>query len=145
MVKEVVILGKGPQWSEEFKSYCQTHSENDYEVWTVGTHPFPRASRYYEFHGLSYEASPMRKYIRESPSEVYTIGVPVNNSITAIMLIAYLEGIKSFTILGCPMDTRTEYIAQKPALAECVGFLRGKGLNIVWSDEPKNEKYGFPL
>lgn len=146
MKKEIVILGKGMKWGEEFKSFCQVHLAEEYEVWTLGTHPFPCAQRYYEFHGLSYgSGAPLREYIRTAPEEVYRMGVPVNNSIIALMLIAFLEGAETITLLGCPMSEREEYIREKPAVAECVGFLRGKGVNIDWSDEPKNLEYGRML
>lgn len=114
--------------------------EDGYELWLLGMDRREgKADRYFELHGL-----PGRhpEATRELPDEVYEQGLPINNSISALVVYAWLEGYTEIKIIGSPMEARSEYIEQKPALAYVVGFLNGKGIKVDWVDGPKNINYG---
>lgn len=133
-MKELLILGKAPI---KYKIRELKTSEN--EIWMLGTDPREGGDVYFELHGIKTN-HPNTVY--ELPEVVYKQGLPINNSISALLIHAYLLGYKDINILGCPMDSRAEYITQKPALAYVVGYLNGKELNINWSHCPSNINYG---
>lgn len=138
--KPLVILGKG----ENEYSIKDIHSKGC-EVWTVGTYAEDGADRYYEWHGeeVTKTINPNRELITEYPTELlkkYDF-LPVNNSIAIMLLIAFESGYKHIEILGCQMNTKEEYIKQRPALAIIVGWLMGQGLEINWIGSPENNHY----
>ena len=49
--------------------------------------------------------------------------MPVNNSISALAVYAWLTGYTEIKIKGCAMVAKNEYLEQRPAVAYVVGFL----------------------
>ena len=113
--------------------------EDGYELWMLGVDKRDGADRYFELHGIEGHHP---KATRELPEAVYEQGLPINNSISALVVYAWLEGYTEIKIIGSPMEARSEYIQQRPALAYVVGFLNGKGIKVDWVDGPKNINYG---
>lgn len=141
-MKKLIILGKariqGKQCIDARVDYP------DCEVWTVGTHKIKNADRYYEFHGLGTATD--RPVLRDVSNDVKAISslLPVNNSISAMLLEAYFEGYRDIEILGCPMIAEDEYQKQKPALAMCIGFCLGNSrdsIQIAWDGAPEFVNY----
>lgn len=134
--RPLVILGKGD---------CEFSVEQiklkGCEVWTVGTNDVKGCDRYYEWHGIDTDNDCIRDY-PEYLKKYY--GLPLNNSISNMLLIAYEEGYKHIELLGCQMLAKEEYVNQRTALGMVAGFLMGKGLEINWIGAPNNEKYGAP-
>lgn len=142
MRPRLIILGKGPVVGKD----C-LDARADWpgcEVWTVGTHRIENADRYYEFHGLEFRG---RKMVREVDPRVDSMSgvLPINNSVSAMLLEAYFEGYTDITLAGCPMSIQAEYMEQKPALAMCIGWVRGsceeEGINVTWLDEMPHGLY----
>ena len=141
-MKKLIILGKAP-----VKGKAGEDAKVDYpdcEVWTVGTCKIKNADRYYEFHGLPTSAD--RHVFRGVSDDVKAVSslLPVNNSISAMLLEAYFEGYKDIEILGCPMIAKEEYQKQKPALAMCIGFCLGNSrddIQISWDGAPELVNY----
>lgn len=142
MNKKLIILGKAPVQGK--RGIDAKVDYPDCEVWTVGTHRIKNADRYYEFHGL--KISPDGPVFRDVSNDVKAVSslLPVNNSISAMLLEAYFEGYRDIELLGCPMIARDEYLKQKPALAMCIGFCLGNSrdsIQISWDGAPENVKY----
>lgn len=140
--KKLIILGKAPVAGK--RGIDAKVDFPDCEVWTVGTHKIKNADRYYEFHGLALSTD--RPVFRDVSNDVKAVSslLPVNNSISAMLLEAYFEGYKDIEILGCPMIARDEYLKQKPALAMCIGFCLGNSrdnIQISWDGAPENVRY----
>lgn len=132
-MKKLVIMGKvATVTPEEVK-------KNNVELWMCGTDVREGADLYFELHGLPCKHSNVQ---REVDPEVYSFGLPINNSISVMLMTAYLKGYKKIDILGSPLDANHEYLKQRPALACVVGFLMAKGLKVNWVDMPENENYG---
>lgn len=110
------------------------------ELWMCGTDPRDGADKYFEFHGLKV---PHDNVITELPEEVYSQGIPVNNTIAAMLVYAWLQGYKNVSVIGAPMNAKTEYLNQRPALAYVIGWLNAKGMNIEWEVIPLPVNYGF--
>ena len=53
-----------------------------------------------------------------------------------------MEGYTEIKIIGSPMEAKSEYIEQRPALAYICGYLNAKGIKVDWVDGPKNINYG---
>lgn len=141
-MKKLIILGKAPVQGKAGEDAKIDYP--DCEVWTVGTHKIEHADRYYEFHGLP--ASADRLVFRDVSNNVKAVSslLPVNNSISAMLLEAYFEGYRDIEILGCPMIARDEYLKQKPALAMCIGFClgnSGRNIQISWDGAPELVNY----
>lgn len=138
MKPELVILGKGPVKGKTGVSAVEDWPGR--EVWTVGTHIISGADRYYEFHGIDFRG---RKMCRELDPRVDGMSslLPINNSVSAMLLEAFVEGYEDIIVAGCPMSCHAEYTEQKPALAMCIGYLRGKGLRVTWLDEMPHNLY----
>lgn len=109
------------------------------ELWLCGTDTREGADCYFELHGLGV---PHQNVIRELPEEVYNQGLPVNNTICAMAVYAYLKGYKNIQIIGAPMDAKDEYLKQRPALAYVCGYLNAKGMNVIWDVIPETINYG---
>lgn len=139
--KKLIILGKAP-----VPGKAGVDAREDYpdcEVWTVGTHKIKHADRYYEFHGIEV---PGRQMVRDVRSEVKVASslLPLNNSVSVMLIEAFFEGYTDIEILGCPMVARDEYTKQKPALAMCIGWVRGMSQDRVyirWPEEPEKINY----
>lgn len=115
----------------------------DTEVWTLGTHPYKEADKYYELHGLP--TPDETKTVRQFESWVYSEskknGIPLNCTIIG-MLILGAQVFKHIEIIGSPLEANEEYLKQRTALAYAVGFYRGRGVDVVWHELPENEEYG---
>lgn len=132
--KKVVICGRSNR-----EVPTEQVREEGYELWYLGTEQRDGGDKYYELHDI-----PCRHEgaIRELPEEVYKQGLPVNNSISALMIYAWLEGYTEIKVKGCAMVAKVEYLEQRPAVAYVAGFLNGKGIHVEWTDGPKNINYG---
>lgn len=132
--KKVVICGRSNRTvpTEEVR-------EEGYELWYLGTETRDGGDKYYELHDI-----PCRHEgaIRKLPDEVYRQGLPINNSVTALMVYAWLEGYTDIIVKGNAMVAQVEYLEQRPAVAYVVGWLNGKGIHVEWTDGPKNINYG---
>lgn len=132
--KKVIICGRSNRArpTEEVR-------EEGWELWYLGTETRDGGDKYFELHDI-----PCRHQgaIRELPDEVYTQGMPVNNSISALAVYAWLTGYTEIKIKGCAMVAKNEYLEQRPAVAYVVGFLNGKGIKCEWTDGPENINYG---
>ena len=132
--KKVVICGRSNRTvpTEEVR-------EEGYELWYLGTETRDGGDKYYELHDI-----PCRHEgaIRKLPDEVYRQGLPINNSVTALMVYAWLEGYTDIIVKGNAMVAKVEYLEQRPAVAYVVGWLNGKGIHVEWTDGPKNINYG---
>lgn len=133
--KKVIICARG---NDEVPT--DQVREDGYELWMLGTDPRQGADKYWELHDLSTRHDDVA--IRALPDEVYQQGLPINNSVAALMVYAWLEGYTEIKVKGCAMTAKTEYIQQRPAVAHVAGFLNGKGIKCEWLDGPKNEDYG---
>lgn len=131
-MKNLIICGKGPISSDELNL--------DDDIWMLGTDNRTFGDVYFELHGIIIKSHD--NVIYNLPEKVYSFGLPINNSISALCVYAWLLGYVNVTILGCPMDACDEYKLQKPALAYCIGWLNAKGMNITWKHLPKNKNYG---
>lgn len=133
--KKVIICARG---NDEIPT--DQVREDGYELWMLGTDPRQGADKYWELHDLSTRYDDVA--IRALPDEVYQQGLPINNSVAALMVYAWLTGYTEIKVKGCAMIAKTEYIQQRPAVAYVAGFLNGKGIRCEWLDGPKNEDYG---
>jgi len=146
----LVILGKAP-----VKGKLGKYAHDDWpvhEVWTVGTADIKDADRYYEFHGIERYGRVMCTKVSPRALEFGRALVPLNNSVCLMLMEAFVEGYTDITVAGCPMSMKEEYVAQKPALAMCVGFIRGIGyarlytgegnrITVRWLEEPAHGNY----
>jgi hypothetical protein len=108
---------------------------NGREVWTVGRSLYTGASRYYEFHGMSFpSADPARVYTRDIMDSVRRFPVPMTNSICLMLMEAFAEGYKNIEILRSPLTASFEYRTERMSLAACVMFCRGKGARVIWKE-----------
>lgn len=113
--------------------------EDGHELWYLGVDRRDGADRYFELHGIEGRHP---EATRELPAAVYEQELPINNSICALLVYAWLQGYTDIKIKGSPMIAKREYIEQRPALAYVVGFLNGRGIQVDWVDGPKNINYG---
>ena len=133
-MKKLIICGK----ANMEKSVAEIR-EKKCELWMLGTDPREGADRYFELHGINV-THPNTTY--ELPDEVYETGLPVNNSISAVLIYAWLSGYKEVSIVGAPMNSKLEYIEERPALAYVVGALAASGMKLEWDGMPENHNYG---
>lgn len=113
--------------------------EDGHELWYLGVDRRDGADRYFELHGIEGRHP---EATRELPAAVYEQELPINNSICALLVYAWLEGYTDIKIKGSPMIARSEYVEQRPALAYITGYLNGQGIQVDWVDGPKNINYG---
>lgn len=134
-MKDLIIIAKGPA---KFKPINLKTEDN--EIWMLGTDPRAGGDFYFELHNI--KITNHQNVIYEVPDVIYELGLPINNSISALLVYAYILGFKNVELLCCPMDGAGEYESQRPALAYVIGYLNGRGMNIKWPDLPKNKDYG---
>ena len=133
-IKKLIISGKAnrDKTAEEIrKPGC--------DLWLVGVDEREGADLYFELHGIRVKHE---NTVYELPAEVYNQGLPINNSISAMLVYAWLQGYTDITIAGAPMVANDEYVYQRPALAFIVGYLAGLGLKLAWDGMVENECYG---
>lgn len=109
------------------------------ELWLLGVDEREGADRYFELHGIKVNHE---NCTYELPDEVYNQGLPINNSISALLVYAWLLGYTDISIVGAPMVANVEYQEQRPALAFVVGYLAGIGLKLAWDGMVENNYYG---
>jgi len=105
----------------------------------LGTDNREGADRYFELHGIKVEHE---NTAYELPDAVYNQGLPINNSISALLVYAVLSGYTNIAIVGAPMNARDEYIQERPALAFLVGYFAAKGIKLSWDGMVENLNYG---
>lgn len=110
------------------------------ELWMLGTDPREGADRYFELHGIKVEHE---NTAYELPDEVYEMGLPINNSVSALLVYAWISGYKDISLVGCPMNSAAEYIEERPALAFVVGYIAAQGIKLEWDGMVENKSYGF--
>lgn len=132
--KTLIICGKANQE----KSVAQIKEKNS-ELWMCGTDPRKGADRYFELHGITVEHE---NTTTELPKEVYELGLPVNNTICALLAFAFMQGWKKIKVVGAPMDATHEYIKDRAAVAYVVGWLNGMGYEVEWEGIPETISYG---
>ena len=120
-MKDVIICGKA-----NIGIPVEALRKGDAEFWMLGTDEREGADKYFELHGIKVEHE---NTFYELPDEVYNQGLPVNNSISALLVYAVLSGYTNISIVGAPMNARDEYIRERPALAFLVGYFAAN--NVV--------------
>lgn len=135
-MKTLFIFGKA---DSDFYDFNLIKKRNN-EIWATGTDPRDGADKYFEFHGIEYKN---RKMIRDVDFEVYVLSkfLPLNNSISLMIIQAVIWGYKDICVVGCPMNGNKEMEKEKPALAMVIGYCLGKGINIIWNDGPEKKFY----
>lgn len=133
-MKDVIICGKANRGIP-----VEALRKGDAEFWLLGTDEREGADKYFELHGIKVEHE---NIFYELPDEVYNQGLPVNNSISALAIYAWMLGAKKISIIGAPMDSTPEYIQERPSLAFVVGYLAGCGIKMEWDGMVENNDYG---
>lgn len=127
-MKKLIICGKGND-----QVPLNEITDDDAEIWLHG------ADLYFELHGID---TGRENTVYEIPETVYRTGLPINNTICAMLVCAWLSGYKEIRLCGAPLEANGEYQEQKPAVAYIVGFLKGKGIKITWDEGPEDKAYG---
>lgn len=133
-MKKLIICGKG----NDHIPLSQIR-EGDTKVWLHGTDPRDGADWYFELHGID---TGRENTVYKVPTTVYEQGLPINNTICAMLVCAWLMGYTEITIKGAPLETTEEYKEQKPAVAYIAGFLNAKGIKVKWDEGPQDKSYG---
>jgi len=133
-MKDLIILGKAP-----IKYTVKGLKTSANEIWMMGTDDRVGGDIYFELHGIHVN-HPHTVY--SLPDEVYEQNLPINNSICALLVYAYLQGYKNISIIGAPMDANHEYLQQKPAVAYVCGWLKAHDVIVEWAYGPTNTNYG---
>lgn len=107
-------------------------SKND-EVWLCGTDIREDADLYFEIHGINV---PHKNVIRKFDQDVYynPSGITVGNTISGMLIYAWLHGYTHITLLGCPMVIK-EYPQQRETVVRLVDYLNEHGLCVIWEDK----------
>ena len=102
------------------------------EVWLCGTDIREGADLYFEIHGIKV---PHKNVITKFGDEVIynESGISPSNTISGMMIYAWLKGYKNITLLGCPMIIK-EYPQQRITVVQLVHYLNRHGLNVEWED-----------
>ena len=133
-MKKLIICGKG----NDHIPLNEIAGPDD-ETWLHGTDIRDGADWYFELHGID---TGRENTIYEMPETIYKAGLPINNTICAMLVCAWLSGYQEIRLCGAPLEATGEYQDQKPAVAFIVGFLKGKGIKITWDEGPENNNYG---
>lgn len=134
-MKKLAIVGKAAE-----QSLVDSLKKCGFTIWMVGTDPKNDADEYFEFHGLDYQNRVMTREVNPIVREMSGI-LPLNNSISVMLIEAYARNYKHVFVYGCPMDGSSEMKKQKPALALVIGFLLGLGLGVIWNEAPEKDFY----
>ena len=102
------------------------------EVWLCGTDIREGADLYFEIHGIKV---PHKNVITKFDDEVIynESGISPSNTISGMMIYAWLHGYKNITLLGCPMIIK-EYPHQRITVVQLVHYLNRHGCNVVWEE-----------
>ena len=133
-VKKLMISGKAnrDQSLDEIR-------EPGRDLWLLGTDTRKGADKYFELHGIKVGHE---NTVYRLPDEGYEQGLPINNSISALLVYAWMLGYTDIAVVGAPMLATVEYQEQRPALAFVVGYLAGLGLKLSWDGMVENNDYG---
>lgn len=134
-MKKLIICGK----ANMEKPAADIRTKNS-ELWMLGTDPREGADKYFELHGIKVNHE---NTVYELPDSVYECGLPINNSISALLVHAWQSGYKDIALVGAPMNAKDEYINERPALAFVVGYIAGQGIKLSWDGMVENNNYGF--
>ncbi len=134
-MKKLIICGK----ANMEKTVAEIRTKNC-ELWMLGTDPREGADRYFELHGIK---TKHENTTYELPDSVYEMGLPVNNSVSALLIFAWISGYKDVSIVGAPMNAKAEYIEERPALAFVIGYLAALGMRLEWDGMVENLNYGM--
>lgn len=102
------------------------------EVWLCGTDIREGADLYFEIHGIKV---PHKNVITKFDDEVIynESGISPSNTISGMMIYAWLHGYKNIMLLGCPMIIK-EYPQQRITVVQLVHYLNRHGCNVVWEE-----------
>ncbi len=113
--------------------------EKNSEVWMCGTDTREGADWYFELHGLKVKHE---NVLYELPESVYRTQLPINNTICAMLVCAWIKGFTEVSVVGAPMNAKHEYIEQRAALAYVIGYLNASGMEISWEGVSETLNYG---
>lgn len=133
-MKDLIIIGKAA-----IATPIKNLKNDNTEIWMLGTDTRNGGDIYFELHNITIKNHD--NVIYNLPDSVYSYNLPINNSISALLVYAWLQGFKNIRILGCPMNLKVEYTKQKPALGFVIGWLSAHDVKITWS-EITNINYG---
>ena len=133
-MKKLIICGKGNDHIP-----LDEIAEEGAEIWLHGTDTRDGADLYFELHGIE---TGRENTVYEIPETVYRTGLPINNTICAMLVCAWLSGYQEIRLCGAPLEATEEYQDQKPAVAFIVGFLKGKGIKITCDEGQQDKGYG---
>ena len=127
-MKRLVICGKANQNIPVKKLRINKTDE----VWLCGTDIREGADLYFEIHGIKV---PHKNVITKFDDEVIynESGISPSNTISGMMIYAWLHGYKNITLLGCPMIIN-EYPQQRKTVVQLVHYLNRHGCNVVWEE-----------
>ena len=102
------------------------------EVWLCGTDIREGADLYFEIHGI--KVSHKNVITKFDDEVIYNeSGISPSNTISGMMIYAWLHGYKNITLLGCPMIIK-EYPQQRITVVQLVHYLNRHGCNVVWEE-----------
>lgn len=102
------------------------------EVWLCGTDAREGADLYFEIHGI--KVSHKNVITKFDDEVIYNeSGISPSNTISGMMIYAWLHGYKNITLLGCPMIIK-EYPQQRITVVQLVHYLNRHGCNVVWEE-----------
>lgn len=134
-MKDLIILGYNPI------SYSIPElQQKGYEVWAMASDPREGADRYY---GWYHAMDKRRKIYDDYPAYLSACeNIPLNNPISNMLYIAWKEGYTEILLFGSAAYEDSEC---RCAIGMTVAYLRGKGIEVQWIDEPYNTHYGRKL
>lgn len=134
-MRSLVIVGKAA-----FQSEIDALKNSGYEIWMLGTDTNDGADEYFEFHGLDFKNRIMTRSVNHLV-ELTSHLLPLNNSISIMLVEAYFRGYKNILLLGCPMDADEEMKKQKASVSMVVGYLLGRNVTVYWKEAPERKFY----
>lgn len=134
IVNNLIICGKANQ----NKPVSKLKDSPEDEVWLCGTDRRRGADLYFEIHGIKVNHE---NVIRMFGEEIYynESGLSPSNTISGMLIYAWLHGYTDITLDGCPMIA-PEYVDHKATVVKLVRYLRDKGLKIKWEEEMATAK-----
>jgi len=110
------------------------------EVWALGTSNIVGATKYWEFHNIPCNKSPLFGF-KDIPKRVLGQALPMSNSICVLLVYAMSLGYSRIDILRSPLTARHEYLVERPSLAYLVATARAQGIFVEWEGGVKNSIY----
>ena len=102
------------------------------EVWLCGTDRRKGADLYFEIHGIKV---PHKNVVTKFEENIYNnkSGLSPSNTISGMMLYAWLHGYTHITLLGCPMMIN-EYVQHRETVERLMDYLNTHGLTVIWEE-----------